>query len=69
MLQKSLAPWRSQALSHPWTQVRERRGIDEVESLNDNNSNDDCYDSGEEDGHDEDTQSDEEKFDLSACIT
>ena len=63
MLQKSLAPWRSQALSHPWTQVRERRGIDEVESLNDNNSNDDFYDRGEEDGHDE------EIFDLSACIT
>ena len=69
MLQKSLAPWRSQALSYPWTQVRERRGIDEVESLNDNNSNDDFYDRGEEDGHDEDTQSDEEIFDLSACIT
>ena len=39
----------------PWTQFRERRGIDEVESLNDNNSNDDFYDRGEEDGHDEDT--------------
>ena len=45
------------------------RGINKEESLNDNNRNDDFYDHGEEDGHDEDTPSDEEKFDLSACIT
>ena len=36
--------WRSQSLSHAWTQVRERRGIDEEEFLNGSNekqSNDD----------------------------
>ena len=32
------------------------------EGNNDNNSNDDFYDRGEEGGHDEDTQSDEENL-------